>query len=137
MSKGSKTWSNKQHKFSVVLLFVFASALSVYLMPTQGKFKYEFQKGTPWQHEDLIASFDFAIRKTDNEIKKEYDDELRNVKPYFKYDNEIGKEQVNLFSRAYSKRYNQAASIASKHYPNIVVSDTVFEFGRKLAIGIL
>lgn len=137
MSRGSKTWSNKQHKFSVVLLFVIASALSVYLMPTQGKFKYEYQKGTPWQHEDLIASFDFAIRKTDNEIKKEYTDELRKVKPYFTYNTQIGKDQINLFSKSYSKRYKEAVEVSQKLYPNTHISDTVYEFGKAFSISVL
>lgn len=137
MERGNRTWSKKQHKFTVVLLFIVASALSVYLMPAQGKFKHEYQKGTPWQHEDLIASFDFAIRKTDNEMKQERDNVLLNVKPYFKYDNEIEKEQINLFSKSFSKRYGNAAFTAGKIYPDISVSDTVFEFSKELSISIL
>lgn len=137
MNRENKTWSKKQHKFSVVLLFVVASALAVYLMPAQGKFKYEYQKGTPWQHEDLIAAFDFAIRKTDNEIKQEHDNVLLNTKPYFKYDNEIGKEEINRFSKLYSDRYKEATLTAKKLHPDVSAPDSVFEFSKNLSIDIL
>ena len=47
------------------ILFLITIVAIVYIFPKQGKFKYEFQnlKGKPWYHEDLIAPFDFAIKK--------------------------------------------------------------------------
>ena len=52
------------------VLFVLAIGFIVYIFPKQGKFKYEFQnlKGKPWHHEDLIAPFDFSIKKTKEEL---------------------------------------------------------------------
>ncbi len=54
-----------------VVLFIFTTVTIVYLFPKGGQFKYNIQKGKPWQYENLYAPFDFAILKTDNEIKKE------------------------------------------------------------------
>jgi hypothetical protein len=73
------------------ILFIIAVALIVYIFPKQGKFKYEFQnlKGKPWLHEDLIAPFDFAIRKTREELATEKSEILKNAKPYFRTDNEL------------------------------------------------
>ena len=45
-----------------VLLFITATFLIVYLFPKSGKFKYSFEKGKPWQSENLYAPFDFAIK---------------------------------------------------------------------------
>ena len=53
-----------------VLLFVSTTFLIVYLFPKSGKFKYGFEKGKPWQSENLYAPFDFAIKKTNEEIQK-------------------------------------------------------------------
>ncbi len=64
-----------------VLLFVLTTALIVYLFPTEGKFRYEFQKGKPWMHADLIAPFDFAIKKTEQDIKPEKDSSVKAYKP--------------------------------------------------------
>ena len=40
----------------------------VYLFPKSGTFKYSFEKGRPWQSENLYAPFDFAIKKSTDEI---------------------------------------------------------------------
>ena len=45
------------------LLFICTTFLIVYLFPKSGKFKYNFEKGKPWQSEVLLAPFDFAIKK--------------------------------------------------------------------------
>ena len=45
----------------------------VYLSPREVQFKYEFQKGKPWLHENLVAPFDFAILKSETALKEEYD----------------------------------------------------------------
>ena len=50
------------------LLFITTTFLIVYFFPKSGKFKYDFEKGKPWQSEDLQAPFDFAVKKTDEEI---------------------------------------------------------------------
>ncbi|CAN5525081.1 HDIG domain-containing protein [soil metagenome] len=73
------------------ILFCIAVAAIVFIFPKQGKFKYEFQnlKGKPWLHEDLIAPFDFAIKKSSDELQKEKSDIVSNAKPYFKFDNNI------------------------------------------------
>lgn len=83
------------------ILFCIAVAAIVFIFPKQGKFKYEFQnlKGKPWLHEDLIAPFDFAIKKSADELRKEKSDVISNAKPYFKIDKNIvaaKKEQLKF-----------------------------------------
>jgi len=133
----NKTWSKKQHKLSVILLFIVTSAFVVYLLPTQAKFKYEYQKGTPWQHEDLIASFDFAIKKTDSELKQEKDSALINAKPYFKYNNNIREQQISLFLKLYNKRYKEAIANANQIYPQRLIPDSIYRFCKKQSVDIL
>ena len=73
------------------ILFCIAVAAIVCIFPKQGKFKYEFQnlKGKPWLHEDLIAPFDFAIKKSTEELQKEKSEIISNSKPYFKFEQGI------------------------------------------------
>lgn len=73
------------------MLIIIGIAAIVYIFPKQGKFQYEFQnlKGKPWYHEDLIAPFDFAIKKSADELEIEKTDIIKSAKPYFKYDNSI------------------------------------------------
>ncbi len=69
-----------------VILFLITAFAIVYLFPKGGQFKYDFNKGTPWQYENLIASFDFAIEKTEEEINEEVKEIEVNAKRYFLYD---------------------------------------------------
>ena len=54
-----------------VFLFVITTFVIVYLFPKSGTFRYSFEKGKPWQSENLYAPFDFAIKKTTEEIDSE------------------------------------------------------------------
>ncbi len=87
------------------LLFVITVIIILFLFPTQGKFRYEFQKGSPWKHDNLIAPFNFAIQKPDKEIKLEKDSILNNFKPYFKFDNKIQKTQIDLFHKNFDTNW--------------------------------
>ena len=54
-----------------ITLFLVTTITIVYLFPKGGQFKYNIQKGKPWQYENLYAPFDFAILKSDEEISVE------------------------------------------------------------------
>lgn len=83
-----------QHNASVfkVILFLITASAIVYLFPKRGQFKYDFTKGKPWQYNNLIAPFDFAIEKSPEEIEKEIQRIRMNSKPYFLYDRNIVEE---------------------------------------------
>ncbi|MCF7560862.1 HDIG domain-containing protein [Sabulilitoribacter multivorans] len=71
------------------LLFIATTFLIVYLFPKSGKFKYSFEKGKPWQSENLYAPFDFAIKKTDAEIDADKKVISENAQLYFDIDNSV------------------------------------------------
>ena len=60
-----------------ILLFVIGIILLVMIFPKEGTFKYEFHKGKFWMHDDLIAPFDFAITKSEEELAAEKDTTLK------------------------------------------------------------
>lgn len=69
-----KTLDNVYKHQSLVykyFLYVVSVALIVFFFPKGGKFKYEFQRGKPWQYENLYAPIDFSIQKTQEEIEEE------------------------------------------------------------------
>jgi len=69
-----------------VLLFVVTTFFIVYFFPKGGKFKYEFQKGKPWQYENYYAPFDFAVQKSSEIIDAEKKQITASSKMYFEYD---------------------------------------------------
>ena len=66
-----------------VSLFLVITVTIIYLFPKGGQFKYNIQKGKPWQYENLYAPFDFAILKTDDEINYESDEIEANKQLFF------------------------------------------------------
>ncbi|MEH6535574.1 MAG: HDIG domain-containing metalloprotein [Psychroserpens sp.] len=64
-------WYRNHALLYKVLLFLSTTFLIVYLFPKSGKFRYDFDKGKPWQSETIYAPFDFAIKKSFEEIKQE------------------------------------------------------------------
>jgi putative nucleotidyltransferase with HDIG domain len=56
------------------------------LFPREGKFKYEFQRGKPWQNDDLIAPFDFAILKPQSDLQRERKIALSEAYLFFRFD---------------------------------------------------
>lgn len=92
----------------VYLAMVFIAGIGLIFMvfPGESRFKYEFQKGSPWRHETLIAPFNFAILKTDAEIKSETDSILNTYAPYFALDTVTEELKVSAFSEALSKYFS-------------------------------
>ena len=78
-------------------LAVIAAVIIIWLYPTQVSFKYEFYQGSPWQNEDLLAPFDFAILKTDAELNIEQEDLRKTIVPIYKRDQEREQNSINLF----------------------------------------
>lgn len=79
------------------LLFVVTTVFIVYLFPKSGKFKYDFEKGKPWQSENLYAPFDFAIRKSDEEIDNEKKIIRNNGILYFNLDSIISSKVADRY----------------------------------------
>ncbi|MFD0797160.1 HD family phosphohydrolase [Maribacter chungangensis] len=79
----------KQSHIYKLFLYIVLVGLIVFFFPKGGKFKYEFQKGKPWQFENLYAPFDFSIQKTDDELAKEKKDIIDNRTRYYRYDEQI------------------------------------------------
>ena len=69
-----------------VMAFILTLVIVVLMMPRNVKFKYEYQKMRPWPHESLYAPFNFTIYKSDDEVRKEKEEALKNIEPIFIYD---------------------------------------------------
>ncbi len=82
-------WSNLNKKWGVlyrILIFLAVSGIVLYLFPREGKFKYEFRKGEPWNYDLLVAPFSFPIFKSERELSAERDSSLKDYTPYYEVD---------------------------------------------------
>ena len=100
------------------LLFICTTFLIVYLFPKSGKFKYNFEKGKPWQSESLQAPFGFAIKKTDEEIAIEEKGVIDNAMLYFDLDNSILKKVNDAYEEQFKAIFPDTIpnSISNKLY---------------------
>ncbi|HEX7411854.1 MAG TPA: HDIG domain-containing protein [Bacteroidales bacterium] len=133
-------WSGmSNHYYTVNRIFLFTAVLVILvsLFPREGKFKYEFQKGSPWLHEDLIAPFDFAILKPAAELEKERTTVLNDLHPYFRIDDVVPaakfKALSDMFDSAWVKSpdYRNAGEQLRLKYRDITFAlfDSVFNKG--------
>lgn len=88
-----------------ILITIATVAAIVLVYPKEGKFKYEYQKGKPWLHEDLIAPFDFPIHKSQDELKAEKAQIRSEHLPYFRKDSAIYPAKKEAFAREFFKTY--------------------------------
>lgn len=131
------------------LLFLCTTFLIVYLFPKSGKFKYNFERGKPWQSENLQAPFDFAIKKTDAEITAEKKEITDNTPLYFNVNNLVKNDVENDFDTQFSKVFSDSIprrissnlhsigkSIISELYHYGILSEN-YDFSDDKAIVIL
>ncbi|HEX9601642.1 MAG TPA: phosphohydrolase, partial [Mariniflexile sp.] len=116
------------------LLFVCTTFLIVYLFPKSGKFKYNFEKGKPWQSENLYAPFNFAIKKSDAEIASEKQAIIDNSILYFAVDNTVEAKVNTLYKQQFKSAFSD--SIPKKTLNNLykVGQEIISEF---YAFGVL
>lgn len=124
----------RNHSFIYKALLFFSSIfLIVYLFPKSGKFKYNFDRGKPWQSENLLAPFDFAIKKSVEELNTETIAITENSSAFFNIDSE-GKQ---LVLEAYQNKFGLAI-------PDSIIarSDKIYDLGYSIlqeiyAFGVL
>ena len=81
---------HKNHSLIYKLfLFIITTFVIVYLFPKSGTFRYSFEKGKPWQSENLYAPFDFAIKKSTEEIISEKEQIAKQSAVFFDIDTEV------------------------------------------------
>lgn len=83
--------------FYKAILFLISLVILVSFFPKEAKFKYEFNRGRPWPHEDLIAPFDFPVLKAPEEVEKERRDVLESHELYFDFDMRLNEEAREEF----------------------------------------
>ena len=98
-----------------VILFLITTVAIVYLFPKGGQFKYDFSNGQLWKYDNLYATFDFAIQKTDEEINVEKKQIEVNAKLYFQYDAEVvNKVRASFNDKILSLKLNDSLTEAKR-----------------------
>lgn len=100
------------------------SILIVYLFPKGAKFKYEFQKGKPWQYATLYSPFDFSILKSTAELESEKQAILQAQLPYYRAELSVYESVKKSFDSQFTNYFTLPAS--NKRYKDL------YDFGLLL-----
>ena len=94
-----------------VVVFIIAIFVILWMSPKESIFKYEFQIGSPWKHNDLLAPFDFPILKTQKQLETEKEKLLKNFEPFFTFDTKAKEEGLKKleedFKLAWKSNYEK------------------------------
>ena len=87
--------------FTLIGTVIVVVLLLVYFLPRETKFGYEYEQGRPWRYNSLIATFDFPVYKTPDEVKAERDSALSQFQPFYTEDVQIVQRQITAFETAW------------------------------------
>lgn len=87
--------------FTLIGTVIVMVLLLVYFLPRETKFGYEYEQGRPWRYNSLIATFDFPVYKTPDEVKAERDSALSQFQPFYTEDVQIAQRQIAAFETAW------------------------------------
>lgn len=105
-----------------IIAFILSAVLLYLVLPSEPHFKYEYQRGIPWKHRNLVAPFDFAVLKSSPEIEAEKKELTKDFAPYFSVDTfvagakteELLKDIQEVLPEDYSRK-KEVLDIAAKH----------------------
>jgi putative nucleotidyltransferase with HDIG domain len=124
-------WYRNHALLYKVLLFFSTTFLIVYLFPKSGKFRYDFDKGKPWQSESLLAPFDFAIKKSSEEIEQEQIEVSESSAVYFDIDKSVQSNVIDLYSENFKSSFADSIVANNINLFNAGESaiNAIYEFG--------
>ena len=94
----SRFWRNMISRMALIVLTV---TVIVWMLPRNESKRFRYDVGKPWMYGSFIAKFDFPIYKTDETIKEQEDSLLEGYQPYYNYDTNVEKRQLQKFMNDY------------------------------------
>lgn len=86
-------------------LVILAIVLICIFLPKQPRFRYEFQKGKAWNHDNLVSPYNFSILKTQEELIRDKEHILKTVQPIYDLNTTVSKEQIDQFNTDVSEKW--------------------------------
>ena len=96
------TWRDIVLRVALVLGTV---ALIVWFMPRDNSHNYKMETGKVWLYNDLVATFDFPVFKSDSLVQSEREEAVRHFAPYYILDKEVAPRQEKLLAEHLKKNF--------------------------------
>lgn len=95
------------HKISRVILIAICAGLIIGFMPKGKTINYDFKINAPWTYEQLVAEFDFDIRKSNAECEEELDSIYRNSTPIFEKVSVANQSEMKVIYALFTADYSE------------------------------
>lgn len=99
--------------FQQILTALLCIVAVIYFMPRDKVFNYHFSKDTPWAYSQLMASFNFPIYKSAEQMEAEQDSVRRNFAPYFAKDTTTYEIALRRLRDKYYGSFNELIPLAN------------------------
>ena len=109
--KSTDTGSRYAYLLKYGMIFI-STVLIAMLLPSQPRFRYEYEKGKVWMHEDLISPYNFAVLKTQAELDEDRQNVLKSVYPVYDHRTQLVDQQLAQFASDLPEKW-QAAGLDS------------------------
>jgi len=96
-----------------------------FVLPKQPKFKYEFEKGNIWLHNDLVSPYNYPLVKTPEEIKSDKESIKKSILPIYQFNHKIKAAQLSHYQADFEAKWRQA------NFTNLSVKEKTFLVGYK------
>jgi len=100
LQQNSTLWKYGMVVITIILICIF--------LPKQPRFQYEYEKGKPWNHENLTSPYNFAILKTPEELARDKQYILRTVQPIYNLNDVASKEQIDQFNTDLNEKWQSS-----------------------------
>ncbi|HEY1024738.1 MAG TPA: HDIG domain-containing protein [Sphingobacteriaceae bacterium] len=88
------------------IMMAAAIAFITVFLPKQARFRYEYEKGKVWMHDDLVSPYSYAIKKPQAQLEKDRKEVLRSILPVYQNKVEVPKNVINNFDADFETRWN-------------------------------
>ena len=78
------------------------------VLPKQPKFKYEFEKGNVWMHEDLVSPYNYPLKKTPEEVSIDKESIKKSILPIYRFNLKIKETQLNQYQSDFEAKWRSA-----------------------------
>ena len=98
-------------KYSSILKYVMmisTIAAITLVLPKQPKFKYEFEKGNVWMHEDLVSPYNYPLKKTPEEVSIDKESIKKSILPIYRFNLKIKETQLNQYQSDFEAKWRSA-----------------------------
>ncbi|MEJ5267268.1 MAG: HDIG domain-containing metalloprotein [Bacteroidales bacterium] len=121
---------NRTFKILTVLTFFCLLTIIVFIIGERTNKTFVFQKGVPWLYEDFYAEKDFAILKTEEELKAEQDSIIADVFPVFVYDTSIIANFRKKFTNELDKIFLINKTKDQEKHGILKISSEIFQYKK-------